>query len=95
MVGDLVGYVKGTLLGTKNIDKKLYISLYLGQEPSLVCTYIRTRRVIFSVIFFSYIFMMCCHPRRSILMTNRDLIRTVIFFEIRFYSLNPISRHDS
>ena len=54
MVGDLVGYVKGTLLGTKNIDKKLFISLYLGQEPSLVCTYIRTRRVIFSVIFFIY-----------------------------------------
>ena len=35
----------------------MYISLYLGRELSLVCTYIRTRRVIFSVIFFSYIFM--------------------------------------
>ena len=27
---------------------------------------------------------MCCHPRRSILMTNRDLIRTVIFSRYDF-----------
>ena len=37
----------------KNI-KKMYISLYLGQELSLVCTYIRTFTVNFSVFFFIY-----------------------------------------